>query len=136
MLFYQANLGLFVAANTYLVWSQHRETRRKHIAAPSLSSDQDGVEDGEKGEKGEQGVQSNTQAQKFQLDFFLPYTLATAADWLQVSDLSLEICECNIFNSQTNERRGRTYTHYTSMRNISRRKWSLPYTLLGSYLVV
>lgn len=92
MLFYQVNLGLFVAANTYLIWSQRRETKRKHITAPLPCIDQDGVEDGEK------DVKTNAQAYQFQLDFFLPYTLATAADWLQVSHHSPEICDCDILS--------------------------------------
>ncbi|EFY95835.2 major facilitator superfamily transporter [Metarhizium robertsii ARSEF 23] len=74
MTFYQAHLGIFAAANTYLVWSQHRGSRTKHDA--TTPCDVAAIE-------GHQDTKPSAEIQKFQLDFFLPYTLATAADWLQ-----------------------------------------------------
>ncbi|KHN94101.1 major facilitator superfamily domain containing protein 5 [Metarhizium album ARSEF 1941] len=72
--FYQANLAVFAAANTYLAWSQHRRARQKPDATPPCS---------ERAVEGCEGTRPGTQVREFQLNFLLPYTLAVAADWLQ-----------------------------------------------------
>lgn len=75
--FYQVNLGVLVATNAYLLWSQYRTTKKDEaltLLDPALE---------ERGEKIEGG--SSGSARRFQLNFFIPYALAVAADWLQVS---------------------------------------------------
>ena len=74
--FYQINLGVLVAANTYLLWSQYR-TSKKDEAQTLLDRSQE-----ERGEKIE--GYGNGNARRFRLNFFIPYALAVAADWLQV----------------------------------------------------
>ncbi|KAM3491168.1 hypothetical protein MY3957_005574 [Beauveria namnaoensis] len=59
--FYQITLGVMVAANIALLWAQHGKTGG--LAKTWLSS--------------------SSATRGFQLTFFLPYTIAVAADWLQ-----------------------------------------------------
>ncbi|EGX90666.1 major facilitator superfamily domain containing protein 5 [Cordyceps militaris CM01] len=60
--FYQLSLGILVAANTALLWTQHRSAAKTWLSSSSSPS---------------------SSARRFQLTFFLPYTIAVAADWLQ-----------------------------------------------------
>lgn len=75
--FYQVNLGVLVATNTYLLWSQYRRTKNDE-ALTLLDPAHE-----ERGEKLDGTGTGN--ARRFQLNFFIPYALAVAADWLQVS---------------------------------------------------
>ncbi|OAA65524.1 major facilitator superfamily transporter [Niveomyces insectorum RCEF 264] len=73
--FYRANLGVLVATNAYLLWSQYRATKNGDEAAKSDPSLE------ERGERAKAFATEN--GRRFQLNFFLPYALAVAADWLQ-----------------------------------------------------
>ena len=66
MMFYQVFLGALLAVNSLSLWSRYRTKTR------------DGV--GITGSLPNWGVAHKD----FQLSFFVPYTLAVAADWLQV----------------------------------------------------
>lgn len=77
--FYQLNLAVFVATNSYLLYRQYNSSNNKGAKKDidiSLASSID-LETAEKGSDGRA-------ARRFQLNFFLPYALAVAADWLQV----------------------------------------------------
>ncbi|KAK6859900.1 major facilitator superfamily domain containing protein 5 [Apiospora arundinis] len=76
--FYQLNLAVFVATNSYLLYRQYNSSNNKGAKKDidiSLASSID-LETAEKGSDGRA-------ARRFQLNFFLPYALAVAADWLQ-----------------------------------------------------
>lgn len=73
--FYQVNLAVFVSTNAYLLYRHYQ--RAKTSAKLSLV-DSTSLENAEK----EKDARA---AWKFQISFFLPYALAVAADWLQVT---------------------------------------------------
>ncbi|KAK8016138.1 major facilitator superfamily domain containing protein 5 [Apiospora rasikravindrae] len=77
--FYQLNLAIFAATNGYLLYRQYSssnsKSRKESIDDISLAGSHD-LETAEKGPDGRA-------ARRFQLNFFLPYALAVAADWLQ-----------------------------------------------------
>ncbi|TQW07196.1 major facilitator superfamily domain containing protein 5 [Cordyceps javanica] len=63
--FYQLSLGGLIAANTCLLWMRHRG------------------QPGSRGRPSNSSPSSTESARRFQLTFFIPYTIAVAADWLQ-----------------------------------------------------
>ena len=69
--FYEINLGVFAVGNAYLLYRQYRGRKPANAGYEELEDDHDreGVD---------QGV-----VRRFQLDYFLVYALAVAADWLQ-----------------------------------------------------
>lgn len=77
--FYQVTLGLLVAVNAGLLWTQYR---RRSDGAGLFTS--------------EKSSPSSALMRNFQLTFFIPYTMAVAADWLQV-ELSPATQQSRIF---------------------------------------
>ncbi|RYO86818.1 hypothetical protein DL764_008949 [Monosporascus ibericus] len=73
MEFYQVNLTVLVTANAYLLYWQHTKGGRD-TESQLVDSENHGVED-----KGEH----HATRRRFQMNFFFPYILAVAADWLQ-----------------------------------------------------
>lgn len=73
--FYQANLAAFLVANAYLLYRQYGSGQKKTRFQLGLAT------------IAENGVKGNVSVagRRFQFNFLLPYTLAIAADWLQVS---------------------------------------------------
>lgn len=65
--FYQISLGLLVAVNTGLLWSQYR--RKSGL-----------------GGKGGEATKTSASSRSFHLTFFVPYIMAVAVDWLQVGE--------------------------------------------------
>jgi hypothetical protein len=74
--FYQVNLAVFISTNAYLLY---RHYQRVKISAKPTLVNPSSLESAEK----EAHVRA---VRKFQTSFFLPYALAVAADWLQVSE--------------------------------------------------
>ena len=75
--FYQANLAVFVATNSYLLYRQYNRGKEQvEVQQPF---------DPENPEAEELREDVYKAGRRFQLNFFLPYTLAVAADWLQAS---------------------------------------------------
>jgi MFS transporter, MFS domain-containing protein family, molybdate-anion transporter len=76
--FYHINLAVFASTNAYLLYRQYQKGKK---TAPDFTLvDPTSVEHAEKEEL------SGT-ARRFQINYFLPYALAVAADWLQVTRL-------------------------------------------------
>ena len=77
--FYQLNLAVFVATNGYLLYRQYNSNSNKKTKE-DIDLSLAGSADLETAEKRPDGGA----ARRFQFNFFLPYALAVAADWLQV----------------------------------------------------
>ncbi|KAK8132592.1 hypothetical protein PG999_000765 [Apiospora kogelbergensis] len=76
--FYQLNLAVFVATNGYLLYRQYNSNSNKKTKE-DIDLSLAGSADLETAEKRPDGGA----ARRFQFNFFLPYALAVAADWLQ-----------------------------------------------------
>ncbi|KAK1969830.1 major facilitator superfamily transporter [Colletotrichum sublineola] len=87
MSFYQLNLAAFAAGNGYLLYQQYKRREQETIA--ELKQEAAAIDDGAEDHDVElsrllaEPVRSQAAARQFQLDFFLVYALAMAADWLQ-----------------------------------------------------
>ncbi|KAH7025675.1 major facilitator superfamily transporter [Microdochium trichocladiopsis] len=89
-MFYEANLFFFLLSNAGLLALQYRrEKQRERKAASTVVEQPKDVEAEEATLDGElenvsNGVEANSDTVRtFQLNFFIPYALAVAADWLQ-----------------------------------------------------
>ncbi|KAI0173944.1 major facilitator superfamily transporter [Pestalotiopsis sp. NC0098] len=72
--FYQINLAVFASTNAYLLYHQYQKGKK---TAPDFTLvDPTSIEYAEKEE-------ITGTARRFQINYFLPYALAVAADWLQ-----------------------------------------------------
>ena len=80
MSFYQLNLAVFATGTAYLLYQQYRRD--------AVKGSEDMKDDTET-----QTILERTatleEVRRFQLDFFLVYGLAVAADWLQVGPATL-----------------------------------------------
>lgn len=89
-MFYEANLFFFLLSNAGLLVFQHRRDRRDKQATKSAVASPRDVEVEEEllDDKPENAssnvVDANNEAVRtFKINFFIPYALAVAADWLQ-----------------------------------------------------
>jgi MFS transporter, MFS domain-containing protein family, molybdate-anion transporter len=73
--FYTINLAVFASTNAFLLYRQYQRGKK---ATPDFTLvDPRSVEHAEKEE-------ISRSSRNFQLNYFFPYALAVAADWLQV----------------------------------------------------
>lgn len=96
MVFYEANLGVFAAANAYLLYRQYRGRSsagggyEKVDASSRDDVVREDVDDGHEDVESTAATATNHieappgAVRQFQRDFFIVYALAVAADWLQV----------------------------------------------------
>lgn len=97
--FYQLSLGLLVAANAGLLWTQYRR--------------KDGSSDQSVNQKS--WLSSAASTRNFQLTFYIPYTIAVAVDWLQVT------CRCllSLLETSSNNWQGpHIYAIYKYEKNL------------------
>ena len=73
MSFYQINLAVFSLGNAFLLYRQYRSAQETEHAGHKDDSDAE-----------QQVPATKDEVKKFELDFFVAYGLAVAADWLQV----------------------------------------------------
>ncbi|KXJ87793.1 major facilitator superfamily transporter [Microdochium bolleyi] len=75
-MFYQANLFFFLLSNAGLLALQYRREQRESKATTTVVKHPEDVES-------EEALLESEPANAFKINFFLPYALAVAADWLQ-----------------------------------------------------